>query len=219
MPVNGHHRKPCLQILVQVAVGERNQPVHLVLPCHVEIGKLPVRIVVGIAQQQPVAQRRKNLLHIVDQHGEKGVDQIRNEDRHRVSLLRLQPSGIGIHPIIQLFDGSLHLFPVSGLHVQIIQYLGDRSHGYARIDRHVPDRCHFSPPCRKLRSAALMPAESSSVLNRFNLNRFIFKNSTKNRFRQAFSVSAKPAPLFLTPHGSERSLRRSRLFPRPVKIT
>ena len=74
MSVYGNQRHIRLQIFIRIAVGNGNQAVYLVLFCHIDIGKLPVLITMGIAYKQLIADRRQHLLHIVHQQGKKWVD-------------------------------------------------------------------------------------------------------------------------------------------------
>ena len=121
--VDGH--RPHLRRNFQVGVvGQGNDAVHLVLLRHLHHFLLFGVVVVGVAQQHPVALLYQCPVDVVCHHAEKRVQQIGQNDRHGVGAVVLQPLGVGVDVIVQHLDGLLYLFAVFVTHRDAIDDLG-----------------------------------------------------------------------------------------------
>jgi len=73
-----------------------------------EVRALACRAAVGIAEQDVVAVRRGGVFHAAEKGGEKGIGDVRDDDRQHQRLAQLEPTGDAVGPVLgfaqQCFD-------------------------------------------------------------------------------------------------------------------
>ena len=127
------------QALQQVGVaggvdGGEDDAVDLPLAEHLDLGALLGGVLVGAAEQQPVAARARDRLEAGDDLDEERVHQVGNDDAEGVGAAKREAAGDGVHLVAELG----HLRQHAGARrvadvVAIVEDLGDGGDRHAEL--------------------------------------------------------------------------------------
>ena len=118
-------------------VGKADNAVHPVLLGHPDKALFRVHVAVGDGENHTVAPPGQRLADVFGQSGKKGIDNIRNNQRHRVGFVGFQSPGVAVHLIAEFPGGVQHPLAVTLPNRDLVEHFGDCPHRNPGFPRHI----------------------------------------------------------------------------------
>ena len=136
MPVDTDKRQIRGNLQIGV-VGQGDDPIHFVLPYHVQTPLFRLPVVVGDRDNGPVIPAGQLSDHGIGQVSKEGISESRPDESDRIGSVNLEAAGITVDTVAQFVGSGQHFFLVFIPDRKIIVHFGDGAKGHSGFSGHI----------------------------------------------------------------------------------